>query len=185
MKLNNILFVFSLVAVLFVTDMATAQKKMSKIDKSPLDMAYFPRRGAKQVRVIYSRPALKGRAVFGKESKLAPLGKKWRTGANETTEIMFAQDVTFGGKKVKAGTYSLYTIPRKNKWVVILNSKLGTWGAYQHDKSKDVVRVDATVKSDANNNLENFSIRIAGKDKKASALVMGWGKTRARVSISY
>ncbi len=185
MKLKNILFVFSLVAVLFVTDLATAQKKMSKLDKSPLDMAYFPRRGAnKQMRVIYSRPALKGRAYFAAGSKLAPFGKMWRTGANETTEIMFARDVTFGGKQIKAGTYSLYTIPGKDKWTVILNSKLGTWGAYQHDASQDVAKVEGSVKTNSNN-LENFSIRFASKDGKASALVMGWGTTRVRVPISY
>jgi len=185
MKLKNILSVLSLVAVLFITDLATAQKKMSRLYKSPLDMAYFPRRGAKQMRVIYSRPALNGRSVFGDGSKLAPFGKKWRTGANETTEIMFAQDVTFGGKQVKAGTYSVYTIPGKDKWTVILNSKLGTWGAYQHDESKDVAKVEGSVKSDAKNNLENFSIRFAEQGGKASALVMGWGKTRVRVPISY
>ena len=77
------------------------------------------------IKVSYGRPYKKGREVFG---GLEKYGKVWRTGADEATEITFTKDGTFGGKPVKAGTYTLFTIPEKDKWTVILNSQLGTVG---------------------------------------------------------
>jgi hypothetical protein len=107
----------STVLIALVYNISVAQK-FRKADQSPMDMAYFPdhfahdrKEGEKAiVRVTYSRPLKNGREVFG---KLVPYGKVWRTGANEATEIKFYQDVEFGGKKVKAGSYSLFTIPGK------------------------------------------------------------------------
>jgi len=79
-------------------------------------------------RIIYSRPKKKNRVIFG---DLVPYGKVWRTGANEATEITFYEDVLFNSEKVKAGTYTLYTIPRKENWVVIINKVINTWGSIQ------------------------------------------------------
>src|SRR5829696_3874612 len=87
----------------------------------------------KDVKVTYGRPYKKGRVIFG---GLEKYGKVWRTGADEATEITFANDVNFGGKRVKAGTYTLFTIPDRNQWTVILNSQLGQWGAYDYEKYK-------------------------------------------------
>jgi Protein of unknown function (DUF2911) len=106
--------------------------------------------------VTYGRPSKKGREVFG---KLVPYGQVWRTGADEATEIMFDKDGMFGGKQIKAGTYALFTIPGKDEWTVILNSKLGEWGAfsYESNKDKDVCRF--TVKPmHVNNTVEQFTI---------------------------
>ena len=70
------------------------------------------------IEIVYSRPNMKGRAVFG---DLAPYGKMWRTGANGATKVTFGEDVNVGGVAVKAGSYALYTIPNKDEWEVILN----------------------------------------------------------------
>jgi hypothetical protein len=100
----------------------------------------------KDITITYGRPYKKGREIFG---KLEPYGKVYRCGADEATQITFAKDVTFGGKPVKAGTYTFCAIPNATSWTVILNSKLGQWGAFDYDKYKaqDVVHVDVPVKT--------------------------------------
>ncbi|MEP7323731.1 MAG: DUF2911 domain-containing protein [Saprospiraceae bacterium] len=95
------------------------------------------------LKVVYGAPSKKGRNVFG---GLEPYGKVWRTGANEATEITFKKDVMFGDKSVKAGTYTLFTIPTEKEWTIILNSELHQWGAYGYDKvkDKDVAQIKVT-----------------------------------------
>jgi hypothetical protein len=100
--------------------------------------------GDTYVKVVYGQPLKKGRVIFG---ELEPYGKVWRTGANESTEITFSSDVTFGGTRVSAGTYSLFTIPNKDSWTIILNRALGQSGAFQYDETKDVVRFEVPVKT--------------------------------------
>ena len=87
----------------------------------------------KAISVDYGQPSKRGRQIFG---ALVPYGQVWRTGANEATTITFAKDVTFGGKAVKAGTYSLFTIPTEKEWTVVLNTKTGMWVAYDYEKVK-------------------------------------------------
>ena len=171
---------FFAMTLIFSTE-AEAQK-FGGLDKSPADIASFPtsyRVSDKAVRIIYSRPQLKGRSL----STLAPSGKVWRTGANEAPEITFYKDVTFGGKSVKAGTYALFTIPGTNSWTVVLNNKLNQWGAYSYDDSADVVRVTSKTSTDSES-LEAFSMAFKEVDGGAH-LVMGWGTTRVATPIMF
>lgn len=92
-----------------------------------------------EVKLQYGETSMKGREIFG---DLVPYGKVWRTGANEATVLEFNQDVTIAGNKVKAGKYSLFTIPGEENWTVIVNSIWNQWGAYNYDKSKDVLRFE-------------------------------------------
>src|SRR5215217_3111 len=127
---KNIFLSLLLICIAFTSQ----AQKFKGLDKSPRDIAYFPdgfahdrKDGDKAlVKVSYSRPFLKGREIFGKQE---PYGKVWRVGADEATEIKFYQDATFGDKKVKAGTYSLFSIPGEKEWTVILSSDLDYWGA--------------------------------------------------------
>ena len=150
-------------------------QKFPGLDKSPLDISvYRTERNAPAIaKVVYSRPQLKGRDL----SSLAPSGKVWRTGANESTEITFYQDVTFGGKSVKAGTYSLFSIPGDGEWTVILNSATGGWGSYGYSEDNDVARVKGSVSS--GDSVEAFAIAFA--DGK---MHMAWGTTRVAVSVN-
>ena len=177
MKKNLLPLLFAF-AIIFASE-ATAQK-FSGLDKSPADIAAFPssyKIADKAVKVTYSRPQLKGRSM----SELAPAGKVWRTGANEAAEITFYKDVTFGGKSVKAGTYSLFTIPGSSEWTVILNNNLNQWGAYSYDNAADVVRVSSRASTD-DESLEAFS--VAFKEVEGGThLVMGWGTTRVATPI--
>lgn len=93
--------------------------------------------------INYGSPAVNERVIYG---DLVPFNKVWRTGANEATRITFEQDVLVGAdaKKLKAGTYSLFTLPKsKNDWTVIFNKEPDQWGAYDYEESKDAVRAVA------------------------------------------
>jgi hypothetical protein len=129
------------------------------------------------ISVTYGRPYKKGRDVFG---GLEPYGKVWRAGADEATEITFAKDGSFGGKPVKAGTYTLFATPNEKEWTLILNGQLKQWGAYDYEKNKDkdVLQVNAPVKA-LSNPVEQFTIRFdAGK------MILEWDKTQVAVPVS-
>ncbi len=179
-----------IVAALLLSTWVTIQaQSFRKPDKSPMDMAYFPDHFAHDrkddekaiIRVTYSRPAKGDREVFG---KLVPYDKVWRTGANESAEIKFYQDVDLNGQKVKAGSYSLFTIPGEKEWTIILNSDLDYWGAYKYNEKHDVLRVKGTVTA-LPESLENFSIQFESKGDKKGVMKLGWDKTAAEVPFSY
>lgn len=103
--------------------------------------------GGVPVVINYGSPAVNDRVIYG---DLVPFNKVWRTGANEATRITFTEDVIVGAdaKKLKAGTYSLFTLPTsKNEWTVIFNTETEQWGAYDYDDSKDAVRASAMSKA--------------------------------------
>lgn len=176
-----------LILVLMASAASAQDVKFPKVDASPADILYFPLNAVKakddskpKIKVVYSRPAKKGREIFG---ALEPFGKVWRVGANEQTEIRFFAPVTIGGKKVAAGTYSLFAIPNADKWEVIVNTQTDRWGAYSYDKSKDVARVEVPVSTLAQP-VENLSMTFVQKPNGAG-LVIGWDKTSVEVPISF
>ncbi|MEQ8649272.1 MAG: DUF2911 domain-containing protein [Cyclobacteriaceae bacterium] len=119
--------------------------------------------------------------MFGSK---VPYGKVWRLGANESAEFKAYQDITIGGKQLKAGTYSVFAIPEKDQWTIIVNSAVDYWGAYSHDEKKDVLRFTVPVKSlpDA---VEAFSIRLEETREGKAVMRMGWEKTMVEVPVSY
>src|SRR5262245_44278173 len=94
--------------------------------------------GLTDFEIVYSRPSVKGRKIFG---ALVPFGEVWRTGANAATKITFSTDVKFEGQNVPAGSYALVTIPGEKEWTVILSKVTGDWGAYAYDEKNDQLRV--------------------------------------------
>ncbi|HEY0610451.1 MAG TPA: DUF2911 domain-containing protein [Chitinophaga sp.] len=133
----------------------------------------------KNVKISYGQPSKKGRVIFG---QLEPYGKVWRTGANEATEITFAKDGTFGGKPVKAGTYTLFTIPGEKEWSVILNSELKQWGAYKYNeiKGKDVLQVKAPATTISGAPVEKLTITFP-----ENKFVLEWDQTRVEVPMKF
>ncbi|MEO9894503.1 DUF2911 domain-containing protein [Aurantibacter sp.] len=175
---NLLTIAFMAIAMAFATQ-ANAQN-FSGLDKSPADIETFPsghKSSEKSIKVIYSRPQLKGRSV----SELAKAGEVWRTGANEAVEITFYKDATIGDSAVKAGTYSLFSVPGSTEWTIILNKNLNQWGAYSYEKSADVARVKASV-STSGDSLEAFSIAFDEADGGTN-MIMGWGTTRVSLPI--
>ena len=163
-------------AVLLSSELTFAQERGKGNRPSP-NAAVSQDIGSTTVSITYGRPGLKGRSL----ATLAKPGQVWRTGANESTVITFSEDVMFGGKEVKAGTYSLYTIPGEN-WTFILNSKL-SWGA-QYDESQDVVRVPAAVTTEGASSFERFTIYFDTLSDTKAHLNLQWGKTMTAIPIT-
>jgi Protein of unknown function (DUF2911) len=131
------------------------------------------------IELTYSRPAAKGRKVFG---DLVPYGKLWRTGANAATKISFSEPVEFGGKKVDTGTYVLYTIPNEGNWEVILNKGLKNWGIDGYKETEDVARF--TVPTYKNKDkVESFTMEFTDVKPETAMLDIKWEKTGVSIPI--
>jgi Protein of unknown function (DUF2911) len=130
------------------------------------------------VKVVYGQPSKRDREIFG---KLVPFGEVWRTGANAGTEITFKKDVDFGGAKVKAGTYTLFSIPTKDEWTIILNSELKQWGSYGYDKIKGKNVASVKVKP-MNTSGVVEKLTITATDAKIS---IEWDKTGVQVPLKW
>lgn len=161
--------------------------KFPAADPSPADIVYFPLNAPKAkdatkpvIKIVYSRPQRKGRDIFG---VLEQYGTVWRFGANESTEIRFFKKVNIGGKKIKAGTYSLFAIPNKDTWTIIINSETDKWGAFSYNQAKDIVRVNVPVKTLAKP-IEYFSLTFTPATEGAT-LIAGWDKTQIELPINF
>ena len=182
--------VLTLVSLLFLFSNSAISQSFRATDKSPVDIAYLPDNFAHDrkfapdrdlpnsavIRVIYGRPQMKGREVFG---GIVPYGEVWRTGANEAAEIKIYQDVKVGGKTLKAGTYALFSIPNEDEWTIIFNTDLDEWGAYSYNEDHDVLRVTATVKENPEA-VEAFSIQFDDQTMR-----LAWDKTIVELPIEY
>ncbi len=169
---------------------ATAQSRFPLLDKSAMDMSYYPvnypilriQDKASEplvARLVYSRPLRNGRNVFG---ELLEYNKIWRLGANEATEIEFYKDVLINGKVVPKGRYTLYGIPLEDKWTIIVNRETDIWGAFKYDSGKDVVRVDAAVQKQTEPQ-EAFTMFFE-KSNGGFVMVAAWDTSLVTVPIS-
>ena len=133
------------------------------------------------LKVTYSQPHKRGREIVG---KLIPFDQVWRTGANEATEITFTKDILINNQLVKAGTYSLFSIPQKGKWTIILNSDLGLWGSYNYNQKMDALRFDAPSELLTEVVYEPFTILIDQKTDMATISLL-WDKTKISFPIQF
>jgi hypothetical protein len=169
-----------------------AQSTLPPLDKSPMDMSYYPvnypvlkiQHKADDpliARVIYGRPQKNNRSIFG---DLVPYDMIWRVGANEATELEFFRDVKINGKKLLKGRYTLYAIPSTEKWTLVLNKETDTWGAFGYDEKKDVLRTDVkvTIRPDI---IEVFTISFEGNDKNKTSLMIGWDNKEVHLPINW
>jgi hypothetical protein len=161
------------------------------VDVSPMDMSYYPPEYPKLkmahttvapplARVVYSRPHLGGRSLF---HDILKYGESWRLGANEATELQLYKSATIQNKKIPAGRYILYCIPQADKWTIVLNSNLDSWGLTQ-DSTKDIARFEA-ASTTTNIRLEYFTMIFEKKTGDSTELVMGWDTTEARLPIVF
>lgn len=132
------------------------------------------------VELNYSRPAKKGRTVMG---DLVPYGKVWRTGANNATTLTFSDDVTIGGKEVKAGKYGLLTIPEANKWTIIISKDVNVTQPSAYKPENDVVRVQADVIKTPFT-VENFTINFADITGSNLNVEMMWENTYVQFAVT-
>ncbi|MBI2731201.1 MAG: DUF2911 domain-containing protein [Sphingobacteriales bacterium] len=180
-----------LIVGLITLNSLMAQLKLPPVDKSPMDMAYYPNnypvlkiqdKITEPVlgRVIYSRPQKNGRTVFG---ELVEYNKVWRLGANEATELELYKDVKINGKKIKKGRYTLYAICTESKWTIIINKDTDTWGAFKYDETKDVTRVDADVQKQTDIT-EAFTMMF-DKTTTGANLIMAWDDVKVNLPINF
>ena len=183
--------IFVLSAFLFSFSFSFSQPaKLPEVDKSPLDVSYYPanypilkiqNRATEPLvaRILYSRPQKQGRKVFG---ELVEYGKVWRLGANEATEIEFYKDVKVGGKKIAKGRYTLYAIVNGDTWTMILNKDTDTWGAFKYDSKKDVPRTDVLAQK-MEESVESMSMWFE-KTTSGISLVIAWEQARVSLPIT-
>lgn len=132
------------------------------------------------VELNYSRPAKKGRTVMG---DLVPYGKVWRTGANNATTLTFSDDVTIGGKEIKAGKYGLLTIPEADKWTIIISKDVTVNQPSAYKQENDVVRVQADVIKTPFT-VENFTINFANITGSSLNVEMMWENTYVQFAVT-
>jgi len=180
----------ALVLLISVTLCKAQENNLPPLDKSPMDMSYYPNNypvlkiqdkatEPLLARVIYSRPQKSGRIIFG---DLVEYGQVWRLGANEATEIEFFQNVKIDGKKVAKGRYTLYAIPNADNWTIILNKDVDTWGAFKYDAQKDVLRTTVPVQK-LTDPVEALAMTFE-KTETGCNLVIAWDNIETSFSIS-
>lgn len=176
----------------FFASNETKAQEAPEVDKSVLDMAYYPSMAPFSVfsenerfkdnpevapakmRIIYSRPMRNERAIFG---ELVKYGEVWRLGANENAEATLIQDLKIGGKNVPNGRWGVFAIPGEKEWTLIFSSLVDTWGAYGYNEEKDVVRTTGTV-STLETPQEAFSVYFKGDN-----LHIAWDTTLVTFSV--
>lgn len=135
--------------------------------------------GLGKVTVTYSRPNVKDRKIFG---GIIPYGEVWRTGANAATTITFTEKIMIDGHSVPAGTYSLFSIPQRGEWTIILNKTAKQWGAYSYKQADDLLRF--TVKPiRVSEKRETFTMAFANTTTKATDLYLVWDHTAAAIHM--
>lgn len=134
--------------------------------------------GVTDVTVSYSRPGVKGRKIWG---ELVPYDKVWRTGANEATIITFSQDVKVNGEALKAGSYSIHTIPTSADWTVIFNASADPKAFYNYDETKDVLKLKVMPKEHAM--VERLAFYFPTIEDNWASLVMAWEKLSIELKI--
>ena len=139
--------------------------------------------GLGKIEIVYSRPSLKGRSVFGAGSLLAPIGDVWRTGANGATKVTFSDPVTIGGKTLPAGSYGLFTIPGASEWTIIFNTNSKGWGSFDYKEAEDVVRLKVAPET-TGSTTETFTIGIDAITAQTATIYLKWGKTKVNIPIS-
>lgn len=176
------LFPIAAVTMMLAAPMA-AQAQIATPQPSPKSTV-MQRVGLTDVTITYSRPSLKGRAAFGDKSPLAPLGARWRTGANQTTSIKFSDDVTVEGKKVPAGEYGIYTIPGKAEWTIVLNKNLKMGANVDGFKAEDdVASFKVKPFSVAGPKVETFTIDFTDLTPATANVAMMWAGAGAKFKI--
>jgi hypothetical protein len=170
--------IFAFAILLFFARVAFAQEIL-QTRPSPLAIISL-RYKNNYVKITYSQPQKKGREIFG---HLIPFGQVWRTGANEATEITTTQDIQIDSIVLKAGTYSLFTIPEKDQWTVIINTDVGLWGAYNYDATHDLWRFKVPVHP-THKLYEPFTM-IFDQHNEVANLLMMWDRTQVSIPLKF
>ena len=161
--------------ILFVSLLCINLQAQDKKDRPSPPKTATANVNGKEVIIEYSAPAVKGRTIWG---DLVPYGKTWRTGANEATTLTISKDAKIDGEILKAGKYSLFTIPGEKEWTFIINSVWDQWGDYNYDASKDVMRFTSKPRE-----LNEAQERLIFEISDAGMVEVKWDKIAAGFKI--
>lgn len=202
MSLKRI-FVYSVVSIMFVTSIAltTAGQARPPVPRASQKASVTQTIGVTDVTVAYSRPAVKGRIVWGDwptvvageatlddgrarppGAPLVPNGHIWRAGANEATLFTVADDVLINGQPLAAGKYSFHTIPGKDEWTLIFNKDEGQWGSFAYDAKKDALRVKTRVEWVADSK-ELLTFGFDNVGEKSATVYLRWEKAKVPFTV--
>jgi hypothetical protein len=171
---------FLYILLFFVANtISTFAQEAIKSRPSPLAITAIRYKDA-YIKITYSQPQKRGRQIFG---KLVPYDEVWRTGANEATELTTTKNIQINGTLLKAGTYSLFTIPQKDSWTVIINGEVGLWGAYNYNSKLDVLRFNIPI-STTDAIYESFTIQFDHRNEVAD-LLLYWDMTKISIPVKF
>ena len=171
--------VLRLLCMLSCTAVLSAQESQLEFPAPSPASTLKQRLGLTDIEIVYSRPSVKNRPVFG---GLVPYGQLWRTGANASTDITFSTDVKLNGASVPKGTYSLFSIPGKTEWTLIVNKVPAQPGTSKYDQATDLVRVKAQPVKQPQK-VETFTIDINDLRDQSATLNLIWENTRVPLKI--
>ena len=191
MKYLTLLFAL---AIACSTSFAQEESKWPDLDASTLDAVYYPAESAwrnylsddkrnlsPQIKLVYSRPMMKDRKIFG---ELIKYGEEWRLGANEATLITFYQPVDIGGTTINSGAYSVFALVNEKEWTFNFSSETNIWGNANRDESKTVASITVPV-ININDSREALTMTFQEMDERNANLVVEWDKSRAIVPIGF
>jgi len=169
-----------LTILLWVVMLLAYGQEPSNSRASPLAVVSMQYKDA-YFKIVYSQPAKRGRQIFG---KVVPYGQVWRTGANEATEITMTKDIQINGTLLKAGTYSVFTIPEKNEWTIIINKDVGLWGAYNYNPKRDEIRFKVGTSTIPHEVYERFTIELIQRNEVADLNLM-WDAVKITIPLKF
>jgi hypothetical protein len=137
--------------------------------------------GLTDITVVYSRPSVKGRSIFG---GIVPFGQVWRAGANQNTKISFSTPVKLDGNEIPAGSYSLFAIPGEQQWTIIINKNTNQWGAFQYKTNDDLVRFPVTPVTLRDTSIETMAFEFNHIRDESAALELVWDKTVVPIRLT-
>ena len=135
--------------------------------------------GAAHLSVAYGRPLARGRRIMG---QVVPYGEVWRTGANNATAFRTDRDLMFGDVRVPAGSYTLWTVPGPEQWLLVINKQTGQWGTEYHAE-QDLARIPVRAERITNGPVEQFTMQIT-PGAGGGSLVLAWDDTRVVAPFS-
>ncbi len=172
-------FIFSFLLVISVTvgSMAQIQTPAASPEQTLTQSV-----GLSSVSLEYSRPAMRGRTIFG---DLVPMDKLWRTGANKNTIVTFGADATIGSFTLKAGTYALYTIPSKDQWTVYFYTDTENWGLPPSWEAEKIAAQYQAKPQALNKAVESFTLSVDQVTDATAELTLAWENTAVSVPFSF
>ncbi len=178
---NNFLFKTIAAAFLFVFAAVSVNAQSLKVPASSPSQTLKQSFALSEITIDYSRPSAKSRVIFG---GLVPFDKIWRTGANQSTKVTFGEDVKVEGKDVKAGTYAIYTIPKKDSWEIMLYKDLTLGGGVDEYKTENELIRFSVRSISLGNKVETFTIQVENITATSCKIEMSWDMTRVSFNVS-